>query len=899
MLRLNSLNMHDYGAVCCLAARSAPRGGAGRGAGAGAMMIASAILALAYVSARPRAAAIPPPAPHGREYGSGGGGAPGVVVTVHRDQPLLPPLSTMMNGAALEFLNHQAYGGLSSQLVFGESFEEVPFDPAAQASRPAQSWIGCAPPGTSKPGPVPPRPPPPPPPPGPGQGCSVRNLTNETARLNGYCQTHAVVHTGGHCLFRCGDGVERIVDCAAGGHWSSTTAQLCGTSTPHWVAAGTFHGNVSAMWSGFVRGGARATFALATDDIRHGVQAQRVSYEASSSDSSVGGSGAAAGITNHGLDCHWGYHLQAGRDYDGYFWGRAVGGSAPATVSVALIRADPVNRSSSGAVLAEASFQLHSSVWRRFNFTLRPSAGTNCSALPLAGPTSHGLLRIGCAGALQLALHSPGTTVDLDMVFVQDWDRLTMPASGRMLPTRRALAEALMSSGISVMRMGGSMANSNGYRWKQFIGPYDQRQPYAGDWYRDPGCTAGASSSCLIQSRGWGMFELIDMCTLFGVTPIITVNNGELPADMADFVEFAHGDPATTEWGRRRASFGHPAPFNITHVEIGNEQGLTAALALQMSQIATAMDARVAKLRLPFNFSYIFGPRPDLSPQGHWSHNWSDPGLGAIADAMAAFGDRAFWDIHVESKAPEALFDASGIDELQEFLAARGSPTRAVVLEENGCGFSQHCALNHAVLANEYRKRGGFIRANSITNALQAWNEIEQYSQGMLSFLPNGSFAQPTFYANAMFAKHCAGMGELNVSVDGGWSMTATGAHNKLLLDAGAGTVVTPVSQDEDQPSTDTFVVRLVHFGSASTNVTIDVRGLRANASRPYTNVTLVRRVTLAAQMDAINTPRAQNTVVPVEDEIYSHQIMKGAGYVSIGPVLVKPSSLTMLHFGV
>ena len=77
-------------------------------------------------------------------------------------------------------------------------------------------------------------------------------------------------------------------------------------------------------------------------------------------------------------------------------------------------------------------------------------------------------------------------------------------------------------------------------------------------------------------------------------------------------------------------------------------------------------------------------------------------------------------DMHVESKAPESLADASGMSELQRYLASRGSATRAVVLEENGCGSSQHCALNHAVLANTYRKRGGFIRANSITNALQA-----------------------------------------------------------------------------------------------------------------------------------------------------------------------------------
>ena len=50
-------------------------------------------------------------------------------------------------------------------------------------------------------------------------------------------------------------------------------------------------------------------------------------------------------------------------------------------------------------------------------------------------------------------------------------------------------------------------------------------------------------------------------------------------------------------------------------VEIGNEQGLDAALAAQFTSIANAMDSRAKQLRLPFNFSFVFGPRPDLSPQ--------------------------------------------------------------------------------------------------------------------------------------------------------------------------------------------------------------------------------------------------------------------------------------------
>ena len=41
----------------------------------------------------------------------------------------------------------------------------------------------------------------------------------------------------------------------------------------------------------------------------------------------------------------------------------------------------------------------------------------------------------------------------------------------------------------------------------------------------------------LTQSRGFGMFEIADLCSSIGCYPIITINNLELPSDMADFVE--------------------------------------------------------------------------------------------------------------------------------------------------------------------------------------------------------------------------------------------------------------------------------------------------------------------------------------------------------------------------
>ena len=96
-------------------------------------------------------------------------------------------------------------------------------------------------------------------------------------------------------------------------------------------------------------------------------------------------------------------------------------------------------------------------------------------------------------------------------------------------------------------------------------------------------------------------------------------------------------------WGKLRAADGHPAPFNITHVEIGNEQNLTPDLLQHVVDISAAMDARAAQLELDVSFSYYIGHNIDAS-------ELAGPALALVQQYLAqtAFlGNRIFWDLHV------------------------------------------------------------------------------------------------------------------------------------------------------------------------------------------------------------------------------------------------------------
>src|SRR5262249_5875841 len=88
------------------------------------------------------------------------------------------------------------------------------------------------------------------------------------------------------------------------------------------------------------------------------------------------------------------------------------------------------------------------------------------------------------------------------------------------------------------------------------------------------------------SSDGLGYHECLQLCEDLGALPLFVVNCGLSHKDVVpmgelepwvqgalDAIEYANGD-ATTTWGRRRAANGHPAPFSLRFVEIGNENGM-------------------------------------------------------------------------------------------------------------------------------------------------------------------------------------------------------------------------------------------------------------------------------------------------------------------------------------
>ena len=184
---------------------------------------------------------------------------------------------------------------------------------------------------------------------------------------------------------------------------------------------------------------------------------------------------------------------------------------------------------------------------------------------------------------------------------------------GRKNGLRADLAQVLADLHPRFVRFpGGCVAHGDGidniYDWKGSIGPLEARKPLRNLWGYH-------------QTRGLGYFEYFQFCEDIGAEPVPVLaagvpcqNSGtcshhskdeigckgqqggipmdEMPAyiqDVLDLIEYANGDTRKTEWGRRRAEAGHPKPFNLKYIGIGNEDLITEVFEERFTMIYKAV----------------------------------------------------------------------------------------------------------------------------------------------------------------------------------------------------------------------------------------------------------------------------------------------------------------------
>ena len=152
---------------------------------------------------------------------------------------------------------------------------------------------------------------------------------------------------------------------------------------------------------------------------------------------------------------------------------------------------------------------------------------------------------------LTIEFEGPGT-LWLDRVYLIDKD-------GVLGLWRPDVVAALKAMNPGIVRLGGSTIEP--FEWEDTLGNWDTRAPFADDPWGG------------LQENFVGVEEFVQLIQYINAEPVICVRwTGKTPEDAANEVEYFNG-AADTEWGRKRAQNGHPAPYHVKYWEVGNEVG--------------------------------------------------------------------------------------------------------------------------------------------------------------------------------------------------------------------------------------------------------------------------------------------------------------------------------------
>ena len=270
-------------------------------------------------------------------------------------------------------------------------------------------------------------------------------------------------------------------------------------------------------------------------------------------------------IENHGF---FGMGVKGGAEYRFSVWARVPDGGK------AKLWIDLVDNATmeDDQKLGNAGIEVSGKEWKKYTTTIKPKRTFAKAHLRVWGDSK--------------------VTTDVEHVSLfpaETW-------KGRENGMRKDLAQALFDMHPGVFRFpGGCIVEGTDlatrYQWKNTVGPVENRPLNENRWHYT---FTNRYFPDYFQSYGLGFFEFFQLCEDFGSEALPVISCGlscqfQNPdptkpgvhvaiddlepyiQDALDLIEFANG-PADSKWGKVRAEMGHPAPFNLKFLGVGNEQ---------------------------------------------------------------------------------------------------------------------------------------------------------------------------------------------------------------------------------------------------------------------------------------------------------------------------------------
>jgi alpha-L-arabinofuranosidase len=408
-------------------------------------------------------------------------------------------------------------------------------------------------------------------------------------------------------------------------------------------------------------------------------------------------------VVNEG---YWGMAVTAGAEYRLSLYARATPGYR-GTIRAAL-------ESQTGAALGTATVVTSARPltpdWRRYDVALR------------AGATDP-------KARLKLLFDAPGT-IALDMVSLFPAKTFKDRPNG----LRADLAQMVADLHPGFIRgPGGCFAEGitvqSRPQWKRAIGPIEQRRGTYSPW--------GYWST-----DGFGYHEFLQFAEDIGADALYVVNVGvscsfrsgtflpdeDLPAlvqDTLEAIEYAIG-PTSTRWGAERARNGHPRPFPLKYIEVGNEQQ-GARYGQRFAPFYQAIKAKYPQIKVALS-SWISGidraaidaagPVDIVDEHAYKGVNWAVENFDSFAKYK-----REKWDLYIG-----------------EFATNAGVGRGNLI-----------AALDDAVYMMSVEKNTDLVKMASYAPLLENVNKRD-WEVNMIHFDSSRLFGRATYYVNKLFA---------------------------------------------------------------------------------------------------------------------------------------------------
>ncbi len=525
------------------------------------------------------------------------------------------------------------------------------------------------------------------------------------------------------------------------------------------------------------------------------------------------------GLKNFGFD---GIVVTKGERYNFSLFARQISKS-PVDVNVSL-------QTRAGKILTEERISINSSDWKKYSGSLVPEESTDSATLVILAETTG--------------------TIALDVISLFPERTFKNRPNG----LRADLAQVLADMKPRFVRFpGGCLVHGDGlgnmYRWKNTIGPIEQRVEQRNIWGYH-------------QTGGLGYFEYFQFCEDIGAKPLPVLpaavscqNSGgtwriggtgqkalalddmdDYVQEVLDLIEWANG-PATSKWGAMRAAAGHSEPFNLEYVGIGNEDKITPEFKERFRMIYDAVKARHPEITV----IGTVGPFPDGED---FNNGWE-----YAEDLKVPMVDEHYY------KEPQWF-----LNNQYRYDAYDRNKAKVYLGEYASWGNKLHNALAEAIYMVGLERNGDVVRMASYAPLL-AKKGRTQWKTDLIFFDNKSVVLTPNYYVQQLFSLNQGDVYLRNV-------FSISPADSTLAA-----------SCVKDSPSGD-IILKIVNAGKAQRDAHADLSTLGKLASTAVQSV-------LTGDAEAENTFENSTTILPVTSTV---KVQKAFQY------RAPPMSLTVIR---